>query len=157
MSDPALLFLREDLVVLDDVIESLSREVFERGLEPLPAGPLADELFAEFESLLFRLGGLRRLRSISGEAIPPVSPSVAAVGTVVTFLRLGSLPVESERVVIGSAPLPGAALAFDAVSYLSDLGLLLLGSAPGDVRRGVLLDEEVAVRILSVEPLVLRD
>lgn len=156
MSDPALLFLREDLVVLDDAIESLSRAVFERGLEPLPAGPLADELFAEFESLLVRLGGLRRLRSLSGEVTPPVSPSVATVGTVVTFLRLGGLPVEPERVVIGSAPVPGAELAFGAVSYLSDLGLLLLGAAPGDVRRGVVLDEEVSVRVLSVEPLVLR-
>jgi transcription elongation GreA/GreB family factor len=146
-----VLFLGPDLVELESEIERLRESICAYSRTSLPSGPAADVLMAEFESVLDRLRYLFGLRR-SGVVVPcPFDADVASVGVTVTYLTLGSAPSEPERVSLGSVLVSERLAAKGFVSYLSDLGLLLEGARPGDVRRGVVDGEEVAVRVIALE------
>jgi hypothetical protein len=153
-SDPVeagALFLGPDLVALDNEIETLRRSVCAYSRTSLPDGAAADAIMAEFQAVLDRLVYLVRLRRVSALVPCPYDAVSADLGVTVTYLPLSSAVTDPERVSLGSVFVSERLARRGFVSYLSDLGLLLRGAVPGDVRRGVVADEEVSVRVLSVE------
>lgn len=145
------MFLGPDLVALDEEIEKLRVSVCAYNRTSLPTGPAADVLMAEFQSVLDRLSYLVRLRRGVSVVACPFDASVVDVGVTVTYVPLAAPAAEPERVSIGSAFVSERLASRGFVSYLSDLGLLLQGAVPGDVRRGVVADEESAFRVLAVD------
>lgn len=145
------LFLGPDLVALDNEIETLRRSVCAYNRTALPDGAAADAIMSEFQDVLDRLSYLVRLRRMSAVVPCPYDAAAVDLGVTVTYLLLSSTVTEPERVSLGSVFVSDRLARRGFVSYLSDLGLLLRGAVPGDVRRGVVADEEVSLRVLSVE------
>jgi hypothetical protein len=152
--DPAegeALFLGPDLTAIDDEIDTLRRSVCAYNRTSLPDGAAADAIMAEFQAVLDRLVYLVRLRRLSAVVPCPFDAVSADLGVTVTYLTLSSSVTDPERVSLGSVFVSERLARRGFVSYLSDLGLLLRGAVPGDVRRGVVADEEISVRVLAVE------
>lgn len=150
-SEGRVLFLGPDLVALDAQIEELRLSICAYNRTSLPDGPAADVLMAEFQGVLDRLVYLVRLRRGVALVPCPYDASVVDVGVTVTYLPLTGFAAEPERVSIGSAFVSERLASLGFVSYLSDIGLLLQGAVPGDVRRGVVADEESSFRVLAVD------
>jgi len=150
-SEDRVLFLGPDLAALEEEIEELRVSICAYNRMSLPDGPAADVLMGEFQGVLDRLSYLVRLRRLVSLVPCPYDVSAVEIGATVTFLPLSSSVTEFERVSIGSAFVSERLASRGFVSYLSDLGLLLQGAVPGEVRRGVVADEESAFRVLAVD------
>lgn len=150
-SEGRVFFLGPDLMALDEEIEALRVSICAYSRTSLPDGPAAGVLMAEFEGVLDRLVYLVRLRR-SVTLVPcPYDASSVDIGVTVTYLPLAASTPEPECVSIGSAFVSERLASRGFVSYLSDIGLLLQGAVPGEVRRGVVADEESSFRVLAVD------
>ena len=154
-----VLFLGPDLVALDSQIEALRVSVCAYNRTSLPDGPAAEVLMEEFQAVLDRLVYLVRLRRGVSVVPCPYDATSVDVGVTVTYMPLTGAVTEPEQVSIGSAFVSSRLASRGFVSYLSDLALLLHGAIPGDVRRGVVANEDSSFRVLAVAtaiPLLLR-
>lgn len=145
------MFLGPDLLALDAEIGMLRESVCSYSEVALPEGEAAEAVMAEFHGVLDRLSYLTGLRRAAVLVACPVDASEVDLGVTVTYLTLGAAVTEPEQVSIGSVFVSADLARRGFVSYLSDLGLLLRGAVPGDVRRGVVSGEDVAVRVLAVD------
>lgn len=153
------LFLGPDLVAFDSQIEALRVSVCAYNRTMMPDGPAAEVLLEEFQAVLDRLAYLVRLRRSVSIVPCPYDAASVDVGVTVTYMPLTGAVTEPEQVSIGSAFVSDRLALRGFVSYLSDLALLLQGAVPGDVRRGVVANEDSSFRVLAVDtaiPLLLR-